>query len=232
MCPPLGSDETIMAYKMPLGGGIHRISSGSALLPECEITHQLPGRAQCLAVTGHVFQPGNITPIAGGCLQETGQPCRGCLGIRRAQGDMQAEGGQPGQLVIFGQGRVERPWIGLDIIRIGQAQMLEHEAAIDRRQGQRRGQVRGQCGGWPGLIRAEDQHGGRRCQCLADLLVETPQRRTAEPVIAIGVKQQQVAAPGSGLVGVPGDPASGIRPAGSPARADRQVRRAPRGPCR
>ena len=27
MCPPFGSDETIMAYEMPLGGGIHRISS-------------------------------------------------------------------------------------------------------------------------------------------------------------------------------------------------------------
>jgi hypothetical protein len=27
MCPPLGSDETIMAYEMPLGGCIHRISS-------------------------------------------------------------------------------------------------------------------------------------------------------------------------------------------------------------
>lgn len=27
MCPPFGSDETIMAYVMPLGGGIHRISS-------------------------------------------------------------------------------------------------------------------------------------------------------------------------------------------------------------
>lgn len=27
MCPPFGFDETIMAYKMPLGGGIHRISS-------------------------------------------------------------------------------------------------------------------------------------------------------------------------------------------------------------
>jgi hypothetical protein len=28
MCPPFGSDGTIMAYEMPLGGGIHRISSG------------------------------------------------------------------------------------------------------------------------------------------------------------------------------------------------------------
>jgi hypothetical protein len=27
MCPPFGFDETIMAYDMPLGGGIHRISS-------------------------------------------------------------------------------------------------------------------------------------------------------------------------------------------------------------
>lgn len=27
MCPPFGFDETIMAYEMPLGGGIHRISS-------------------------------------------------------------------------------------------------------------------------------------------------------------------------------------------------------------
>ena len=27
MCPPFGSNETIMASEMPLGGGIHRISS-------------------------------------------------------------------------------------------------------------------------------------------------------------------------------------------------------------
>jgi len=58
MCPPLGSYKTIMAHKMPLCGGIHRISSADrkASAIAQEIAKRCSSSSHMIEIMGSVAQ--------------------------------------------------------------------------------------------------------------------------------------------------------------------------------